>query len=219
MMQEDIKMGLFGHQHRSTAVQEYSDITSKQSILLISSGSLYGNHYKLVTGVPRQYNIIEISLNHEDVVIQLNVRKDHSQYGYDIPQWTKSPIGIMNLLQYRHEIQIEKPQIEYIVEDIDKKVRLTKNYGDACLRLMATGLDNELILRYFDNYISKVCDNNLLKTILKKPLTITQYMTVLDAAVTAKDKDWIIDILSNEQFQDETNPYVRELKEKAKKIM
>lgn len=125
----------------------------------------------------------------------------------------------MNLLQYRHEIQIEKPQIEYIVEDIDKKVRLTKNYGDACLRLMATGLDNELILRYFDNYISKVCDNNLLKTILKKPLTITQYMTVLDAAVTAKDKDWIIDILSNEQFQDETNPYVRELKEKAKKIM
>ena len=44
-------------------------------------------------------------------------------------------------------------------------------------------------------------------------------MTVLDAAVTAKDKDWIIDILSNEQFQDETNPYVRELKEKAKKIM
>lgn len=218
MMQEDIKMGLFGHQHMSTVVQEYSDITSKQSILLISSGSLYGNHYKLVTGVPRQYNIIEISLDHEDVVIQLNVRKDHSQYGYDIPQWTKSPIGIMNLLQYKHEIQIEKPQIEYIIEDIDKKVRLTNNYENACLRLMAIGLDNDLILKYFDNYISKVHDNKLLKTI-KKPQTITQYMTVLDAAVTAKDKDWIADILSIGQFHDETNPYVRELKEKAKKIM
>ena len=49
MMREDIKVGLFGHQHVSTVIQEYSDITSKQSILLISSGSLYGNRHQLVT--------------------------------------------------------------------------------------------------------------------------------------------------------------------------
>ena len=46
MMRESIKVGLFGHQHVSTAIQEYSDITAKQSILLISSGSLYGNRYR-----------------------------------------------------------------------------------------------------------------------------------------------------------------------------
>ncbi len=149
MMQEDIKMGLFGHQHMSMVVQEYSDITSKQSILLISSGSLYGNHNQLVTGVPRQYNIIELSLNQENVIIQLNVRKDHSQYSYDIPQWIQSPIGITNLPQYRHEIQIERPRIEYIIEDIDNNVRHTNNYEDACQKLIAIGLDNELVLNFF----------------------------------------------------------------------
>ncbi len=42
-------------------------------------------------------------------------------------------------------------------------------------------------------------------------------MAVLNAAVSTKDKDWIADILSNEQFQNGTNSFVRELKEKAKK--
>lgn len=217
MMQEDIKIGLFGHQHISTVIQEYSDITSKQSILLISSGSLYGNRHQLVTGIPRQYNLIEISF-HKDVTIQLNVRKDHSQNDYDIPLWIQSSIGMKNLPYYTHKIHVENPQIEYIIEDIDKKVHLTNDYENACVKLMETGLDNELALKYFDSYISKVNNNELLKCLLKKPLTTIQYMTALDAAISTRDKDWITDILSNEQFK-KSNPYVTELEEKAKKII
>ena len=139
MMQENIKMGLFGHQHVSTAVQEYSDITTKQSILLIRSGSLYGNRYQLVTGVPRQYNVIEMNFRDEEVKLKLNIRKDNSQYGYDIPQWILSPIGIKSMPYYEHTLHVEKTQIEYLVEDIDRKVREHVNYGEACLRLMDFG--------------------------------------------------------------------------------
>lgn len=219
MMQEDIKIGLFGHQHVSMVVQEYNDLTSKQSILLISSGSLYGNRHQLVSGVSRQYNVIEVSHTPGNVTIKLNVRKDNSQYGYDIPQWIQSPIGISNLPFYKHEIDIEKPKVEYIVEDIDQQVRLTKNYSAACLKLKEIGLDNNLLLKYFDSYISKIEDNKFLKIILQPPLTITQYMIALAAAVSTKDKDWVTSLLSNEQFQDEHNSYIRELKEKARKIM
>ena len=219
MMQENIKMGLFGHQHVSTAVQEYSDITTKQSILLISSGSLYGNRYQLVTGVPRQYNVIEINIRNEEVKLKLNVRKDNSQYGYDIPQWILSPIGIKSLPYYEHTLHVEKAQIEYIVEDIDRKVRERGNYGEACLRLMEFGLNNELALKYFDNYISKVDNPKLLKELLGNPVTISQYMTALDAAVELGDKDWIKVLMYNERFKNETSVYLSELRDRAFKLI
>ena len=219
MMQENIKMGLFGHQHVSTAVQEYSDITTKQSILLISSGSLYGNRYQLVTGVPRQYNVIEMNFRDEEVKLKLNVRKDNSQYGYDIPQWILSPIGIKSLPYYEHTLHIEKAQIEYLVEDIDRKVREGGSYGEACLRLMEFGLDNELALKYFDNYMPKVDDLKLLKELLGNPVSISQYMTALDTAVELKDKDWIKELMSNERFKNETSAYLNELRGLANKLI
>lgn len=219
MMQEDIKMGLFGHQHVSTAVQEYSDITIKQSILLISSGSLYGNRYQLVTGVPRQYNVIELNFRDEEVKLKLNVRKDNSQYGYDIPQWIQSPIGIKSLPFYEHELHTEKPQIEYIVEDVEKMVKEKNNYAEACRRLLEFGLDKDLALKYFDSYISRIDDPGMLKDLLWNPFTLSQYMTALDAAVGSRDKDWIKSLMNNEKFKNETNAFLNELKEKANKMI
>ena len=218
MMQEEIKLGLFGHQHMSTAIQEYSDITSRQSILLMSSGSLYGNRHQLVTGVPRQYNVIEVSIDHENVTLKLHVRKDNSQYGYEIPHWIKSPIGIRSLDMYEHKLTIQKPRIEFIVEDIERMVHQTNNYEVACLRLNEIGLNNELVTKYFDSYISKVKDTELLKQLLRRPMTMVQYMTALDTAVTEKDKDWVNSLMHNELFRDLNHPYLKELIEKANKL-
>lgn len=125
----------------------------------------------------------------------------------------------MGLPYYNHEIKINKPKIEYIVEDIDQQVRLTKNYSLACIKLKEIGLDNDLVLKYFDSYISKVEDNKLLKNMLKPPLTIIQYMVALNAAVSCKDADWITYLLSEVQIQDKSNSYVKELEDKAKKIV
>ncbi len=219
MMREDIKVGLFGHQHISTAVQEYSDITSKQSILLISSGSLYGNRYQLVTGVPRQYNVIELTFNKEDVTLELNVRKDNSQYGYDIPQWIQQPIGINSLYKYSHHLRVEKSQIEYVIADIDKTVKQTGDYGVGCRRLLEIGLDNDLALKFFDSYIPKVAERSLLKDFLQHPLTMVQYMTALDAAVSMRDVEWIRGLIFNEKFASESNPYINELRNLANKMI
>lgn len=219
MMDEGIKVGLFGHQHVSTAVQEYNDITTKQSILLISSGSLYGNKYQLTTGVPRQYNLIEMNFGDDEVKLKLNVRKDNSQYGYDIPQWILSPIGARSLPCYEHTLQIEKAQIEYLVEELDGMVRESDNYVEACLRLAEYGLENELALKYFDSYISKVNDKEQLKKLLRNPNTISQYMTAFDAAVGLKDKDWIKELMNNERFKNERSAYLSELREKANKLI
>lgn len=219
MMREDIKIGMFGHQHVSDAIQEYSDITSHQRILLISSGSLYGNRHQLVTGVPRQYNIVGVDMADEEVTVRLNVRKDDSKYGYEIPEWKLSPIGMRNLLYYEHKLRIEKPQLEYVVEDIEKMVQKTGHYEVACMRLKEAGLENPVVLKYFDSYISKVKDVELLRNLLKRPGTITQYVTALDAAINAKDKEWIMALQGYEEFQESSPAYVKEMLEQAKKII
>ena len=218
MMQEDIKVGLFGHQHVSTAIQEYSDITSKQSILLISSGSLYGNRHQLVTGVPRQYNVIGVTMENEEVTLQLHVRKDNSQYGFEIPQWIESPIGMNNLHMYEHKVRLEKPQIEYVVEDIEKQLRQTNNYEVACMRLYDIGLDDDLALKYFDSYITRIEDKNLLRHLLGNPRTLVQYMTALDAAISDRDKEWARSLLQSNLFSEINSPYLKELREQAEKI-
>ncbi len=215
MIREGIILGLFGHQHVSMAVQEYRDITSKQSsILLVSSGSLYGNMNQLVTGVPRQYNIIELNQKDDVAKMRLHVRKDNSQYGYEIPHWILSPIGMKNLPYYEHDLLIEKARVEYVVADVETLVRDKGDYIEACKRLLEYGLDNELVLRYFDNYVSKIDDKDELRELLWKPITTPQYMTALDTAVTAKDREWVVNLLKIEEFD---NPYIRELKEQAKK--
>lgn len=219
MMQEEIKIGLFGHQHVSAAIQEYSDITSQRRILLISSGSLYGNRHQLVTGVPRQYNIIGVDMADDEVNVRLNVRKDNSQYGYDIPQWIASPIGMMNLAFFDYKLHIEKPHLEYVLEDIERMAQSTNDYGAACMRLQEAGLENEFVQKYFDSYISKVSDVELLRNLLAKPRTMTQFMTALDAALNGKDKDWLKSLLTCEEYQVNAPAYVRELLEQAKKMI
>ena len=219
MMQEGIQLGLFGHQHVSSAVREYSDITSKQSILLISSGSLYGNRHQLVTGVPRQYNVIDLSLKGKDVALHLHVRKDNSRDGYDIPHWIQSPIGINSLPQYDHSFVVDDIQLEYLVSDIDTMVKNSGNYEEACERLLGLGLENEIVLKYFDSYVSMIGNTLTLKRLLANPVSVTQYMVALDSAVINKDVEWIKRLLEIDCFKDCTELYVRDLRAKAFKIL
>ncbi len=98
-------------------------------------------------------------------------------------------------------------------------VRECNDYGEACLRLMEFGLEDELALKYFDSYIAKVDDKDLLKYLLRKPLTIPQYMTALDSAVEQRDRNWIEELINDEKFKNESNPYLNELREQANKMM
>ena len=218
MMDEDVKVGLFGHQHVSAVVHEYNDITQEKTLLLISSGSLYGTRSQLAAGIPRQYNIIEMTYEDKKVSLRLNIRKDISQYGYDIPHWSESAIGRRNLPRYERVLQLEEFRLENVLADIDSMARTSKDYAEACRMLHDLGMEDELVQRYFDSYLPHVTDIELLKMLLQCPMTTIQYMKALDVAIESKDKDWIFSLLGNECFKDERNPYIGELKEKALKM-
>jgi hypothetical protein len=215
MMQEDIKVGLYGHQHVSTIVNEFRDVTGGQNILLISSGSLYGNRSQLVTGVPRQYNVIEVDRIDSNIMLTLNVRKDVSQYGYAIPSWQTSPIGTGNLDRFSYPVKLHPVDLDYCLADIEEVLSRNGDYGEACFRLKHLGLEDIRTLKYFESYLAHIKDDSLLLRLLESPTSVTQYMYALNAAMTLHDRDSIRRLLRMEQYAKMHAPFVEELVKKA----
>ena len=59
-------------------IVKYKNIEEKgadsESILLISSGTLFGGRKQLTSGKPRQYNVIEIEQKNGEAQVRIHVR-------------------------------------------------------------------------------------------------------------------------------------------------
>lgn len=63
MIGRGFRVGLFGHQHRNQAEPHHIFLPDKETMAIISAGSLCAGSNELPTGCYRQYNIIEFSEN------------------------------------------------------------------------------------------------------------------------------------------------------------
>ena len=61
MIDKGLRLGLHGHQHRAQATPHYIRLPEKETMVVVSAGSLCAGRRELPTGTHRQYNIIEIS--------------------------------------------------------------------------------------------------------------------------------------------------------------
>lgn len=61
MIGSGFRIGLYGHHHRTQATPYQICLPGNETMAMISAGSLCAGRNELPTGVPRQYNIIEIA--------------------------------------------------------------------------------------------------------------------------------------------------------------
>lgn len=76
-----IKLALYGHQHYAEVADEYIDFESKyndtdDSLLMISSGTLFGTKGQMQPGVRRQFNIVEVKMDNGSATIRIHTRED-----------------------------------------------------------------------------------------------------------------------------------------------
>lgn len=219
MIKDRIKIGLYGHQHISEVVNEYKDITAKKKMILISSGSLYGNK-RLLANYPRQYNIITINMDDGKADMTLHVRKDQNPMDYDIPSWGKSHVGNSDVEEYSEEIALERPSLEQIIEFADKMVQKKGLYGLA-IRMLLPHAENEMMVnKMIDSYISHIADNpELILNLIKKPMTNVQVYAVLNAGLETKNIEVLARLLAMASVKScEWGP-VKELRVKAEKMV
>jgi len=60
LIAQGYRIGLYGHQHKAEATPHYIRLPEQETMAIVSAGSLCADASELPTGVNRQYNIIEI---------------------------------------------------------------------------------------------------------------------------------------------------------------
>ena len=162
-----IQIGLFGHQHCIEVADEYKNIEEKgadsESILLISSGTLFGGRKQLTSGKPRQYNVIEIEQKNGEAQVRIHVREDESGDKPD-PSWKKHLVAQGNFIE--RIIYFKKKMVNDVIIEIDNAVRTGGNLKDGIIELQTllssqnTGTENQMILKFIAEYLQKLNAND-----------------------------------------------------------
>ena len=189
MLANHIHVGLYGHQHKSQVINNYSDIDEEQSMVLICSGSLYGQRPELATGNSRQYNLIAVETSPETAKLAVNVRSDQ-QPDYDIPLWSAGTIGKKGKLTYDTEIKLYTPSKEELLMEIDDTARKSGDYNTAVKKLTTIGNFTPKYNEYLDEYLLKAnLSYEEIVQYLTDPNSETQALMVIDAALNLNDNE------------------------------
>lgn len=163
----NIQIGLFGHQHCIEVADEYRNIeekgNDKESILLISSGTLFGGRKQLNSGKPRQYNVIEIEQKNGEAQVRIHVREDESGDKPD-PSWKKHLVAQGNYIE--RTIYFKKKMVNDIIIEIDDAIRNGSDLKNGIVELQLllssqnTDIENQMILKFTDEYLQKLNVND-----------------------------------------------------------
>ena len=163
MIHAHVHIGLYGHQHFAQVANEHIDMLSygmeeHDRMLLISSGTLFGNVKEIPMGYKRQYNIITLNIENGNANVSINVREDiNTTVGAAIPYWKRKLIyydnNTINL-----DVKLKHLNIDSILMQIDRQVRIDGDYKKACDKLLEIGIDGEMKRGIFLLYLKEVKD-------------------------------------------------------------
>lgn len=158
-----LQIGLFGHQHCIEVADEYRNIEEKEnekdSILLISSGTLFGGRKQLNSGKPRQYNLIEIEQKNGEAQVRIHVREDESGDKPD-PSWKKHLVAQGNYIE--HKIFFKKKMVDDVILEIDNTVMAGGDLKNGIIELQSllssqnTETESLMISKFIDDYLQKL---------------------------------------------------------------
>ncbi|MCM1139409.1 MAG: metallophosphoesterase [Muribaculum sp.] len=161
LLEYNVQVGLFGHQHYSQIAEEFSDLQlykddQIQRLLLVSSGTLFGCDKELGAGKRRQYNLIEIEQTNGVAKVSVNIREDRNPHANSLcPIWHCHALSNPSNKIIRN-IELRKLSEEMQLLEIDRKVRSDGDYISACERLLELKLDNIRKKSLWLEYLSRV---------------------------------------------------------------
>lgn len=212
MVSNHIHIGLFGHQHFSQIINQYTSIEEERQMLLISSGSLYGGRKELATGCSRQYNIIEVDMHNSVADITVNERMD-AQSDYDIPDWVKSPIGKHSLQDsYKQTIELETMDVDTQLLYLDDEVNRTKDYNAAINLLYKLYRNHPRYNEMLDRYLNKAnLSSDTILEFLAHPKSEVQAITLLNTVYDYATRTFAEQIVNEEYIVHNESAIIKEM--------
>lgn len=223
-LQDYIKIGLYGHQHKVDIAEEYTSRLffdesqrNENKMLLISSGTLFGGDKTLPTGTKRQYNIIEIDNNEGHVTVNINIREDinpgvNSKY----PIWSEHIIPYSTENKITANVVCKKYPIENIIRDIDSETRTSGDYVTGCSKLKPY-IENTLAKEIYDEYL-KECPPEFIINEISNPKTPNDFILLIDAIERTNRTDLASKLVTDEKLikLSESDSFIKEMFENLK---
>jgi predicted phosphodiesterase len=196
MIDKNIQIGLFGHQHLCNIVNEYKNIIDDKRILLIGAGTLYGDRNSLPPNTQRQYNIIVIQFNETDINCRFFIREDKSQ-AFEIPMWDEGKIeGTLSSSWSTSLLKPKQPNIETILNQIIVESEKNNNIDSAVDQLIQLDTSNSLVRKVLLEFLDKKRDYNLIYKYYEVPENNTEAIFLMEAVSELNDKEKIKKILA-----------------------
>lgn len=190
LLEHRIKIGLYGHQHKSQVAEEYADLLASEEgrkrLLLVSSGTLYGGDREQLRGIRRQFNIIELEMGNGEAKVLVHVREDsNNDVCSDDPYWRAKdlPGGAVN-----YYVKFRKISDDDILRFIDDNTRKRKDYVNGINALRSLDIMSVEAKNLQDSYLEKL-DNKSLLGILKEPENIHHCFMMISAVDSEHDAE------------------------------
>ncbi len=206
-------IGLHGHQHKPTFVDERFRFDTGRKITVLSAGTLCGGHHSLPHGHDRSYNLIELNTATFSATVH---QRRMSNDSFDIPVWTAGWYPGLNASTIQFDIQ--KPFVPHPSENARlseaESLLVKKEYAgarDILLRLVSTdGIARRMLAECY----TFLPYDDALVTSLFPPKSVGEAVLLADALWELGDKKRIADLLCLSVVADSSDPAAIELRQK-----
>jgi predicted phosphodiesterase len=215
-------IGLHGHQHVPDFVAELGRFGHDSKMLVIGTGTLCGTPETLPPGQMRNYNLISIDIDKENVSLY---PREMKQSNFETPVWGKKYLPYTNIYPIVEKVYI--PQHSAMqgasitdsfnaIADAEHLIGL-KEYHKAVEILEKSNPADDLVRRLLVECYSETGRYDRLVEILRQPSSVHEAIYALDAADELNDKQLIKELLSNQTIAKSTDPALSELRKKLER--
>lgn len=231
MEAKGIRIGLFGHQHISEVADEFispyyvdENQRKENTMLLISSGTLFGGEKQLQPGFRRQYNIIEIERRglESRIDVSINVREDNSRkVDNKIPYWATRPIPSSKDNKIHKQVFVKGLDLDDMLLQISKETVNGKNYEHACRVLQDLGLADKHVRDLFDEFLQETTPHFQIETLPEIEINSQEIILLLEAILKENDKSAAQKIQSDDKIMQfvSSDKLLRDLWEKVYQLI
>jgi predicted phosphodiesterase len=220
LIEKQIQVGLFGHIHQCDMINEYKDFFEDKKIVLISAGTLYGNRDSLTEGTKRQYNILEICRDKNDIDLTLYSREDKSRGLYSIPSWGEGRIGDGSSSKWTiHLISPQKAtldsRIDYVMQETEKR----NDFKWGIDNLLKLDFENITVRKILLDYMERINDYESIYYYFNNSTNNIEAISAMNAAEQLNDFEKITTIINTSFILNNADAAVMEMHDRLKLIL
>jgi hypothetical protein len=206
-------IGLHGHQHKPTFVDERFRFATGRKITVLSAGTLCGGHRSLPHGHDRSYNLLELDTAAYSATVH---QRRMSNDSFDLPVWTAGWYSDLNASTVQFDIQkplVPQPSQNARLSEAESLLAKNDHAGAKTILMRLASTDGIARRMLAECYTEIPYDDDLISSLFP-PQSVSEAVLLADALWELGDKNRLGELLRLSVVADSSDPAALELRQK-----